>query len=153
MKWLEKKIPPVFLVAITGLLMQMRTFWIDIADVPNSLRFGLAATCFGLAMALGVTAVNSFRLHKTTVNPHHADRASSLVTQGIFQWTRNPMYVSMVLLLLSWLFVIGNALSVLWIGLFVLYMTVFQIWPEERALMDKFGEPYRDYLGQVNRWI
>jgi protein-S-isoprenylcysteine O-methyltransferase Ste14 len=63
------------------------------------------------------------------------------------------MYVGFLLILLGWAAHLSNALSVLVIPAFVLYMTVFQILPEERALEARFGPAFAAYKAQVRRWI
>jgi len=76
-----------------------------------------------------------------------------LVTGGIYRFTRNPMYVGLLLVLVAW----ATFLSSLWtlVGplAFVLYITRFQIKPEESALATLFGQPYADYRAKVRRWF
>ena len=79
-----------------------------------------------MALILGayvaVSGVVEFRKHQTTINPMHADDASSLVTSGIYQKTRNPMYVGFVLILASWCLALG-IMQTLWVlPVFALYI-------------------------------
>jgi protein-S-isoprenylcysteine O-methyltransferase Ste14 len=95
----------------------------------------------------------SFRKAKTSVNPTKTNLTSTLVTDGIYKNTRNPMYVGFLFFLIGWGFILYNIYSMtLCIG-FVLYMNRFQIQPEEKALMSIFGEEFVDYKRRVRRWL
>ncbi|WP_199450491.1 methyltransferase family protein, partial [Vibrio harveyi] len=96
--------------------------------------------------------VVSFAKARTTINPHKPTNASNLVTSGIYQYSRNPMYLGLVFFLLAaWLYM--SVLSpIVMVILFVLYMNHFQIEPEEEMLNLKFGDDYKQYCQQVRRW-
>jgi protein-S-isoprenylcysteine O-methyltransferase Ste14 len=81
-------------------------------------------------------------------------QAASMVTSGVYRFTRNPMYLGMFCLLAAWAAWLGR-LAPLLAGLpaFVLYMNRFQIRPEERALEQRFGAAFREYAARVRRWI
>ncbi len=83
----------------------------------------------------------------------HPQKATVLVVEGIFRFTRNPMYLGLALLLGSWACLLENMIAALFLPLFILYMTHFQIRPEERELLVIFGNPYREYLENVHRWL
>ncbi|GEQ77703.1 hypothetical protein CTTA_4708 [Comamonas testosteroni] len=95
----------------------------------------------------------AFRRAKTTVNPVKANMASSLVIRGVYRYTRNPMYVGLLITLLAWAMFLANLLTALWAVVFVLYITRFQIIPEERVLTSLFGAEYGAYKGRVRRWV
>jgi protein-S-isoprenylcysteine O-methyltransferase Ste14 len=63
------------------------------------------------------------------------------------------MYLGFGLALLALVIFVGNAFSVLVVPAYVAYMNRFQIAPEERALLAKFGPPFRDYMAKVRRWL
>jgi protein-S-isoprenylcysteine O-methyltransferase Ste14 len=71
----------------------------------------------------------------------------------VYRYTRNPMYVGLLLALLAWAVFLANPFAVLWVVLFVLYITRFQIIPEERVLASLFGAEYEAYKGGVCRWV
>lgn len=81
------------------------------------------------------------------------DAASTLVTSGIYRVTRNPMYLGILFALLGWGLFLSNLGSLLFCGVFVLYMSRFQIQPEERALEVKFGVAFIMYKSRVRRWL
>ena len=100
-----------------------------------------------------VTAIVQFRRARTTVNPHAIDTASALVTEGIYAFTRNPMYLGLALLLTGWAVDLGSLCAAIGPPLFVVLIQRFQIRPEEHALRAKFGDDYERYTRRVGRWL
>ena len=115
------------------------------------LSVALAFACIGLALDLA--GLISFMQARTAVNPLKPDRASSLVSTGIYCVTRNPMYLGLLLMLFGWATFLANGLAYLVALLFVPYINRFQIGPEERVLVEKFGAGFCDYKTRVRRWI
>ena len=122
-------------------------------DVDFPARRALALLLFIVAGAVGVAGILEFRRARTTVNPLQPERASALVTGGIYRHTRNPMYVAVATLLLAWALWLGNALAPLGTVLFVAWMDRLQIPPEERALQTLFGAEFERYRSEVRRWL
>jgi protein-S-isoprenylcysteine O-methyltransferase Ste14 len=119
--------------------------------VPGRLGVALALAAAGAAVALA--GVAEFRRVRTTVNPLRPEKASALVTSGIFRWTRNPMYLGLAIVLLGWAAWLANPLAALGVPAFVLWMGRWQIPREERALEGLFGEAFARYRTQVRRWL
>ena len=111
----------------------------------------------GLFLAIGaiilVLAVRAFVRVRTTVNPLSPEEADTLVTNGLYRLSRNPMYLAMACLLVGVAFLIGNLAAFIGPVLFVCVMTELQIKPEERALHSKFGEAFLAYCRRTRRWI
>lgn len=153
MKALELKVPPPLLALAFGAGM-----WaLSLAGIGAWPR-GPAATVAAIVIALvGISLVVAgnltFHRAKTTVNPFKPETASSLVTGGIYRVTRNPIYVGLLVVLAGWAVFLANAFSLLGLALFPLYMTRFQIIPEERALRSLFGDAYFRYSSRVRRWL
>jgi protein-S-isoprenylcysteine O-methyltransferase Ste14 len=114
-------------------------------------RLGVALAAAGAVIALA--GVAEFRRVRTTVNPLRPDRASALVTSGIFRWTRNPMYLGLALALLGWAAFLAHPLAALGVPVFVVWMSRWQIPREERALEALFGEEFARYRTRVRRWL
>jgi protein-S-isoprenylcysteine O-methyltransferase Ste14 len=112
----------------------------------------IAATAMAGALFL-LPAVLSFIRHKTTVNPQSPELASTLVTDGIYSVTRNPMYVGMLLMLIAFALWLGAISAVLAVVAFLLTIDRFQIRGEEEALIRTFGKPFEDYAACVPRWL
>lgn len=153
MKSLELKIPPALLMVIFVLAISLLDDWIP-GFKQNWAWHELAAKLiFALALVFIVTGVVSFRMADTTVDPTRPQQVSSIVTTGIFRFTRNPMYLGFTLILLAYVVKLSNPITAVMVVLFVLYMNQFQIKPEERALTALFGDEYRNYAAAVRRWL
>lgn len=122
-------------------------------SVPFAARVGVAVVLASVGLTFGVAAMLSFLREKTTMNPIKPGAASSLVTGGVFRFTRNPMYLSLLLYLLAWTAYLSNWLALLLVPVFVLYINQLQIKPEERALSALFGSEYASYKARVRRWL
>ena len=114
----------------------------------------IVVSAFILGAALfGLSAVFSFRKAQTTVHPMHPEQASTLVTAGVFQWSRNPMYVGLLLGLLAWALFLSSLWAMVCAIVFAVYMTRFQIIPEERAMLELFGSAFTEYCQSTRRWL
>jgi protein-S-isoprenylcysteine O-methyltransferase Ste14 len=152
-KALDTRVPPLVVVAIIGVAM-----WGARACAPGLTAFfagrlAVALVLLAAGLAVVIAGVLEFRRARTTVDPVHPEKATAVVDSGLYRFTRNPMYLGMVLTLLAWTVFLANPLTLAGPVLFILAMNRFQIGPEERALTQLFGDPYRAYLGRVRRWI
>jgi protein-S-isoprenylcysteine O-methyltransferase Ste14 len=107
----------------------------------------------GLGVLVAVLGMLAFRRAKTTINPVNIGAASSIVTSGVYRYTRNPMYVGLALMLVGWAVHIAVPFVLVGPVVFILFITRFQIIPEERVLTSKFGGEYRKYQERVRRWL
>jgi protein-S-isoprenylcysteine O-methyltransferase Ste14 len=147
------KLPPVAFSLIVAALMWCVSWAAPSFEFtfPAYLPSSVALALVGAAICL--SAVVSFRRAKTTVNPMRPGSASALVVSGIYKFTRNPMYLGFLVILLGWAAFLSNALALALIPGFVIYMNRFQIGPEERALASLFANKYSAYTARVRRWI
>jgi protein-S-isoprenylcysteine O-methyltransferase Ste14 len=150
---LELKIPPVLVFALTAAAMYGLARALPAGTLALPARVGAAATLAACGVALAAAGVAAFRRSRTSVHPHHPERASAMVAHGVYRWTRNPMYLGLLLVLAGWAVLLANAAALAALPLFVLWMNRFQIGPEERVLAAKFGPPYAAYLRRVRRWL
>lgn len=152
--FLELKIPPPVVMLLAGALMKGLAIHVPSAGGTWPGRGILMTVLLVLGVGAGLAGVMGFRRQATTVNPHRPQQSTALVTSGIYRLSRNPMYLGMVLLLMAWATWLGSLLA-LGVGpaLFVLFITRFQIIPEERALQARFGNAYRWYAARVRRWL
>lgn len=98
-------------------------------------------------------AVFKFAKTKTTVDPTKPSKTSSLVISGIYRITRNPMYLGMLFLIISFTFYKLSLVGSIVIPSFIFYINKYQIEPEEYEMRKKFGENFEDYCKKVDRWI
>lgn len=152
MNVLELKIPPpVVAIAVGAVMWGVSRF--GIGALPGGGSIGVAAIVALAGLGIALSGNVAFHRAKTTVNPFKPETASSLVTSGIYRFTRNPMYLGMLVALAGWAVFLANLLSAVALALFPLYITRFQIKPEERALLALFGASYTAYLARSRRWI
>ena len=116
-------------------------------------RLAIALVVAGVGVAFMVLGGMAFRRAKTTSNPIKPHAASSLVITGVYRYTRNPMYVGATLVLVGWAFYLGSLPAFVGPVVFVLYITRFQIIPEERVLRGKFGPEFAEYQARVPQWL
>ena len=153
MKALELKIPPVaqFLAILIAMWLIARFTPGLSFDIPARRVLAVIVSFFGGVVA--IPAVAAFRSAETTVDPRDPHKASRLVVEGVYRFSRNPMYLGLLCLLLGWGTWLSNLTAFACIPLFVWSMNRLQIQPEERAMAAQFGEEYRTYMKSVRRWI
>jgi protein-S-isoprenylcysteine O-methyltransferase Ste14 len=150
---LELKVPPPALMFVIAVLM-----WL-VSQAAPTFGFVLPAYKFfaillvAVGFSAGATGVVTFRRAKTTVNPTKPESSSSLVNWGVYTITRNPMYLGGLVMLAGWAIFLSNALTFLFLPVYILYIRRFQIAPEERALTSLFGQEYIAYQARVRRWL
>jgi protein-S-isoprenylcysteine O-methyltransferase Ste14 len=153
MRSLELKVPPPVVVALTGVLM-----WLASRTAPG-LAFEIPAhkvvaiVLMSAGFITGLSGVITFWRAKTTINPLRPQSSSSLVTWGVYRVTRNPMYLGGLLVLTGWAVFLSNPVALLFLPGYILFITLFQIVPEERALTSLFGAEFLAYKSRVRRWL
>ncbi len=147
------RIPPPFVASMFAVLVWATNLVLPAGKVFFSGQTVMAVVLVVLGFTIAFVAGRSFRKAGTQIDPRNPDKSETIVQTGIFQYSRNPMYLGMVLVLVGWSVWIGNTFSIAIVWLFVWYISRFQIIPEEEALTAKFGADYEAYLGKVRRWI
>jgi protein-S-isoprenylcysteine O-methyltransferase Ste14 len=150
---LELRVPPPVVTAVFALMMWFIGSAFPSLDFSFEPRRGVAATLVVLALVVGMAAVLGFRRAKTTINPLTPQASSALVVRGIYRWTRNPMYLAMLLVLAGWACIVSNWAALAMLPLFVATLNRLQIEPEERALQARFGAEFENYRRKVRRWL
>jgi protein-S-isoprenylcysteine O-methyltransferase Ste14 len=153
MRWLELKVPPllvwlVFVGAMYGVARIAPGFSFAL---PARTALALVLAVFGLAVAFA--GVAAFRRERTTVNPLTPGASSSIVSSGVYRVSRNPMYLGFFIVLAGWALYLSNVVAIVLLPAFLAYMTQYQIKPEERALLAKFGPEFARYMTRVRRWV
>ena len=153
MQALELRIPPLVLLALAAALMWLLAVAVPTASFNNSWNIHLALLSMISGVAIVLQGVVAFRRAGTTVDPRVPQQTSQVVSSGIYRRSRNPMYLGFLLVLVGWALYLSNGLCFLLLPLFVAYMNRFQIRPEERMMLEKFGAQYSTYMARVRRWI
>ena len=153
MQALELKIPPIILVAFISIFMWLLSFVTPTISFHNPWKMQMAAVIGILGIVISLLGVLAFRSAKTTTDPRVPQQTTNLVCDGIYQLSRNPMYLGFFFVLLGWAIYLSHGLAFLLLPVFILYMNRFQISPEERFMLEKFGTQYSSYIRKVRRWI
>lgn len=151
--FLELKIPPVAVFFVFAYLMRMAAHEGPYFDFDLPMKRPIALGVSALGGIFAVASIASFIRAKTTVDPMNPVKAKSLVTSGVNRISRNPMYLSLLLVLIAWASYLSNFVAFALIPLFIVYINRFQIIPEERALLSLFGSEYEEYCRRVRRWL
>lgn len=152
----ETRIPPPVILLITLIAMLI----ISRFDADRILRVDhLAMSTWAavlltfLGIGFAVMGLRQFRNAQTTINPLKPHASSTLVVSGVYQLSRNPMYLGMALVGLGSVMYYGSAWCLLALFAFITFITRYQIIPEERAMHTLFGDEFDTYKGQTRRWI
>ena len=146
----RKIIPPVYLLISLVLMWLMQHYFPIYQYVnPPAAYTGIILVLSGITIA--AISANLFKKADTGIVPF--DEATKLVTDGFYRFTRNPMYLGMILLLLGVALLFGSIGALLPVPLFILVIHNNFILDEEHFLEAAFGQQYLDYKSKVRRWI
>jgi protein-S-isoprenylcysteine O-methyltransferase Ste14 len=148
---METKIPPPIVTLIFGFATYLSRKIFPEIEIQYSSFFGIFLLLLGFFIL--ISAVKLFRNDKTTVNPLSPEQATKLVTNGIFKLSRNPMYLGMAVILASVAVFFNIIGGIIFMALFCLYITKFQIIPEEKAMKELFAQDLEQYMKATRRWI
>ncbi|MCW3117067.1 MAG: isoprenylcysteine carboxylmethyltransferase family protein [Chitinophagaceae bacterium] len=104
-----------------------------------------------LSLLLTFPALWRFLVSKNSLIPIKS--ANSLQTEGIYSFTRNPMYLGLIVLYTGVAFLKGNDWTFILIPLLIIIVQLYVIRKEENYLQRVFGEKFNDYVKKVRRWI
>lgn len=145
--------PPLIYLGflILGLVLEFLVVRTQGLDMPATLRWTVVALFLLVGIAAIVAAVLRFRRAGTPAPPWQPTTA--FVAQGIYRFTRNPMYLGMTLIYCA-IGVAADAPVVFWM-LVPLAVTIHYgvVVREERYMAGKFGDAYIDYANRVPRWL
>lgn len=150
---MKLKIPPIFVFVAFGALMYVLARFLPVGYFDFFGRTYLMYALSAISVSISFISLFQFFRSKTTVDPSTPSKTSKLVTSGMYQYSRNPMYLGLLLMLLAWGLWLGNAFNVLLAAGFVGYMNAFQIEPEEEMLLQLFDKKYKQYCTLVRRWF
>ncbi|MCG9677578.1 isoprenylcysteine carboxylmethyltransferase family protein [Vibrio sp. Isolate24] len=148
---MKKLLPPkmffLFIILMIFLHWYMETE--DLIPYPLNL-IGALLFCLGL----GLASAGKRLFQKLKTNIMTFEEPNKIVTQGVFQYTRNPMYLGLAIALIGFAIMLGGSLMTLTIAASFIIMTdKWYIAFEEKEMMKKFGREYQEYCRHVRRWI
>lgn len=144
--------PPIYLLLALGVMWLLQHYvpLLSFQGFPWNI---MGWSLIGSALAGDLYALALFFKARTTFNPIKPQNSTKLVVTGSYRFSRNPMYLGMVIILCGWGLVLGAISSFIMIPLFMWVLTEMQIKPEEAILTERFGTEYQAYLSQVRRWL
>lgn len=119
--------------------------------LPAAARYALAAVLIGSAFVFLAGALGQFRSAKTRPEPWQP--TTSIVTDGVYRYTRNPMYLGMALAYAGLALINDSLVSLMLLAPLLAVIDSAVIRREERYLQHKFRDEYMSYKSRVRRWI
>lgn len=110
----------------------------------------------GVPVAIGGLAIGliaNLGFHRVGTDDSFSKPTAFIVQDGAHKYSRNPMYVGMVLIALGVMLAVNTAWGLLVVPVLILYFQYGVIRNEERYLEQWFGDEYRDYKSHVRRWL
>lgn len=147
MRWL---LPPILVVALLLAMAVLSRVWPAPRLLAQPWQFiGLVPLMAGLVLPLSVNR----RFRQVDTNIHTFRDPDLLVVDGVFGYTRNPIYLGFALLLLGAALLFNVAAVLLPVVIYVLVADLWYIRHEEARMADRFGPAYDDYRRRVRRWL
>lgn len=153
MKRLELAIHPPIVFMTCATIMILAERFIPGLAIGIPFRHQVALALALVATGVAALAIFQFTRSGTTVDPSRPEKASLLVVGGIYRLSRNPMYLGLLITLVALAVLLDNWISLAIVPLLPLWLTRFQIVPEERALAARFGDEFEQYRRRTRRWI
>ena len=145
------KIPPPILVLILVSSNYFSSKKIDLFYLPNQDLISILILLIG--MLILINPIFKFIKSKTTIDPIKFKKVNKLIISGIYKYSRNPMYLGLLMIVISTSIFFLNILSITTPFLFYCWINRFQIKREEIFLTEKFGKEYMSYKTKTRRWI
>lgn len=153
MQFLELRVPPVLVVFILAVTMGLVTWLLPILEfsLPGKWWFAVGFCLLGGWIIL--LAAQRIIKARTTLDPRRPEKSRRLVIQGPYRYSRNPIYVGLLFILLGLAVLLANVGAFIILPVYTIYMSRYQIQPEERFMRQKFGKDYKIYVTRVRRWL
>ena len=148
---IKTKFPPPLVALTFGFLINYTKNIFPRIEIKKEIIIGSFMIISGLIVI--ISAITLFKKYQTTITPLNPANATKLITDGIYKLSRNPMYLGLLLMLLGISIILNPIGGFFLIPLFILYLNLFQIIPEENAMIDLFKDEFLEYKKNVRRWI
>ena len=145
------KIPPPLLVLILIISNYFSSKKIDLIFLPNQNLISLIILL--IVVVILINTILKFIKLKTSIDPIKFKKVNKLITSGIYKYSRNPMYLCLLMVVISSTIFFLNVFSITTPFIFYYWINRFQIKREENFLTKKFGKEYLLYKTKTRRWI
>jgi len=146
----KKILPPTYLFVSIMVMLALHVCLPGKTIISSPYRY-LGAVPVMAGLLISIWASNSFDKAGTTVKPF--EKSTFLVTTGVYRFSRHPMYLGMVLLLLGLAVLLGTIIPVPVVLVFFWLMHTKFVNIEEKAMEETFGDEYLEYKRRVRCWI
>jgi protein-S-isoprenylcysteine O-methyltransferase Ste14 len=146
----ENFLPPAYLISYLLLAIGLH-FVLPIKQLIYVPYKYSGILLIGFGFLLNIWADGLFKKKKTTINPF--EKSSTLVLEGPFRFSRHPMYLGMVIILLGEAIILGSLIAFFIPVAFFTIMKIVFIPYEEKAMEETFGREYLDYKNRVRCWL
>ena len=141
--------PPHYLLILS--LCMLITWYFGESSPQNLLLILVGLGLIGLGFLLAFNSIARFLRAKTGVVPF--SESTTLITEGFYKYTRNPMYVGMNSFLLGLMLILKNPLNIIFLFIFFFIVRNMFVLKEEVQMEETFGEDYLTYKRKVRRWL
>ena len=141
--------PPIVTIVFLFVIFFTKDIFRFSIELPTLL--GYITIVVGLIIIF--VAAKQFKAANTTINPTKPETASVLVSNGVFSYSRNPMYLGMLIIIIGFSIIHNLIAIIVFMPLWIIYMINFQIIPEEEAMKILFKEEFLNYSKKTRRWI
>ncbi len=141
--------PPHYLLALS--LCMFSSWLFSEASLQTFPLILVGLSLIGLGFLLAFNSISRFLRAKTGVVPF--SESTSLITEGFYKYTRNPMYLGMNFFLLGLLIILNNPINLVFLIIFFFIVRNLFVIKEEVQMEETFGEEYLLYKGKVRRWL
>lgn len=151
--WLQRLVLPPMVMAVCAAGMTATRWLAEWGWQDNRVMLWTAGALAVASVLIMFSASYAFHRAGTTLHPQKFQQVSALLVNGVFRFSRNPVYLGQVLLLAAWGLLLGGIGVWLWWGLFFAYLDRVQIPREETFLRANFGQDYHAFCRRVRRWL
>ena len=141
--------PPHYLLILSICMLATWYFGKSSSQTFSLILVGLVL--IGLGFLLAFNSISRFIKAKTGVVPF--SESTTLITEGFYKYTRNPMYVGMNSFLLGLMLILKNPLNIIFLIIFFFIVRNMFVLKEEVQMEETFGEDYLTYKRKVRRWL
>ena len=138
---MKTRIPPPILALLMIGLVYLSSLLIGSISFDYQASLSVLLVIVGLSCAL--PSFGLFARNKTTISPFTPSETSVLITEGMYRYSRNPMYLGLLLLIIAATIWFGTWFGIIISVFFILLINILQIIPEEEALLQIFGKEDR----------
>lgn len=145
------KVPPPIIMFVLVALQWLLEKFFPIVRFEGSVYDLIGASLVALGVLIALIALTQFANSRTTLNPF--GKPSKFIKNGIYRYSRNPMYVALTSLLAGTSFILGAVSCIIMPIVFVVIINRTYIAPEELNMSELFGNDYKTYTKRTRRWL